>query len=157
MLQVVTSEEQGMGPPRLFRRFLKQVPPTSTLPSRTAVRPPAIWGQAEPVWKTLLNWLRAGDAPAERRLHTLEEARRDFANALADLPCDDACDLRRRGQTARSLRELWHLRAELYSVVAKHRSQTEADRRLRLVNRHFPISTTTTTTAASRPGQRLDV
>jgi len=156
MLQAVTSEEQGMGSPRLFRRFLKQVPPSSTLPSRTDVRPPAIWGKAEPVWKTLLNWLRRGDAPAERRLLTLEEARQDFASSLADLPCDDACDLRRRGQSARSLRELWHLRAELYSVVAKHRSQTEADRRLRVVNRHFPTSTTAATTAAPRPGQRLD-
>lgn len=158
MLQIVTSDEQGMAAPRLIRRLLKLVPPSnpaSTLPGRTLVQPPAIWGQAEPVWKSLLSWLRSGDAPAERRLQTLDEARRDFANSLADLPADDACDLRRRGQSARSLRELWHLRAELYSVVARHRSQAEADRRLRLVNRHFPTSTTPTA-AAPRPGQRLD-
>ena len=81
----------------------------------------------------------------------------DFGNALADLTTEDACDLRRRGQSARSLRELWHLRADLYSMVARYRSQGEADRRLQLVNRHFPTSTKrTTTTAAPRQGQGLD-
>lgn len=145
-----------MHPPRFLRRLFKQASPQSSLPSRTDVRPPAVWGQAEPVWKALWHWLREGDDPVDRRIQTLDEARRDFAHALSDLPDDDASDLQRRAQTARSLRELWHLRAELYSVVARHRSQCEADRRLQLVNRHFPTSTSPTTTAAARPGQRLD-
>ena len=63
-----------------------------------------------------------------------------FAAALDDIQADDAVDLRRRGRSARSLRELWHLRAELYGVVARHRSQAEADRRMGLVNLHFPSS-----------------
>lgn len=140
----------------LLRRLLKAAPPSSTPKSRTSVRPPALWGQAEPVWKAIWNWLRSADDPANRRLQTLDKARRDFAGALADMPTDDACDLRRRGQSARSLRELWHLRAELYSIVARHHSQTEADRRLGLVNRHFPTSTKAAAQAGSRPRQRLD-
>lgn len=158
MLSLATTEEAGMKAPRLIRRWLHPVNPSSTLPGRTTVSPPAIWGQAEPVWKLLWGWLRTSDAPAERRLHILEQARRDFADALADIPAADASDLRRRGQSARSLRELWHLRADLYSVVACHRSQAEADRRLRLVNRHFPTSTSPTAPngPAPRPGQRLD-
>jgi hypothetical protein len=154
MLQTVTTDVLGMPSPRLIRRWLKQVAPASALPSRTDIRPPAVGEQAEPMWKSMWQWLRRVDVPVDRRLRTLEQARCDFGAALADLPADDACDLRRRGQSARSLRELWHLRAELYSVVARHRSQSEADRRLGLVNRHFPTSTTPTTTAATRPGQR---
>jgi hypothetical protein len=157
MLPFASTEEAGMKAPRLFRRWLRPELPASTLPGRTSVSPPAVWGQAEPAWKMLWGWLRASDAPGERRLHVLAEARRDFADALADIPAADACDLRRRSQSARSLRELWHLRAELYSVVACHRSQAEADRRLRLVNRHFPTSTTQNApSSAARPSQRHD-
>ncbi|WP_374568570.1 hypothetical protein [Ideonella sp.] len=158
MLNTAMSDVREMKAPRLFRRILSSAPAPSTLPNRTAIRPPAVWGQAEPVWKSLLNWLRPNrPQPAERRTLTLEGARRDFANALADLTTEDAVDLRRRGQSARSLRELWHLRADLYSMVARYRSQGEADSRLQLVNRHFPTSTKPTTTAAApRQGQRLD-
>jgi hypothetical protein len=154
-LPLALTEEAGMKPPRLIRRWLRPVAPASTLPGRTSISPPAVWAEAEPVWKMLWGWLRTSDAPAQRQFHVLDQTRRDFADALADIPAADACDLRRRGQSARSLRELWHLRAELYSVVARHRSQSEADRRLRLVNRHFPTSTPTTAPAA-RPGQRHD-
>jgi hypothetical protein len=157
MLPLASTDVDGMKAPRLIRRWLRPVEPASTLPGRTSVSPPAVWGEAEPIWKTLWGWLRSSNAPAERRIHVLAEARRDFADALADIPAADANDLRRRGQTARSLRELWHLRAELYSVVARHRSQAEADRRLRLVNRHFPTSTTPSSAhGAARPSQRHD-
>ncbi|HEV8688925.1 MAG TPA: hypothetical protein VGQ91_01415 [Ideonella sp.] len=145
-----------MPPPRLIQRLLRQEPTASALPSRTFVRPPAIWGQAEPIWKALWGWLRARPSPEHRRVSALDAARQDFALALADLDEVDAADLRRRGLSARSLRELWHLRAELYSIVARHRSQGEAIRRLDLVNRHFPVRSTPTTTAGPRAGQRFD-
>ncbi len=143
-------DEGPTRPPRLLRRWWRRAAaePASVPPSRSAVRPPAVWGQAEPVWRSLWNWMRAGDAPDQRRLSALDRARQDFAAALADLDSDSALDLRRRGQSARSLRELWHLRADLYSLVARHLSQTEADRRLSTVNRHFPSSTKP---ASSRP------
>jgi hypothetical protein len=155
MLSAVSSDVVSMSSQRLFRRWWRQEPSTSLLASRTAIRPPATWGQADPVWKALWNWLRDSNEPELRRTTALAEARRDFGEGLADVIADDADDLRRRGLSARSLRELWHLRAELYSVVARHRSQAEADRRLALVNRHFPISTSPST-SATRPGQRQD-
>ena len=40
---------------------------------------------------------------------------------------------------ARSLRELWHLRSELFSLVSVHRGQHDAQARLNALNRHFPI------------------
>ena len=156
MSNAAQSEEQGMPPPRFIQRLLRQEPAPSALPSRTFVRPPAIWGQAEPIWKAIWGWLRAHPTPEHRRMSALEAARKDFADALADMDETDAADLRRRGLSARSLRELWHLRADLYSVVARHRNQPEAIRRVDLVNRHFPVRTMPTTTAGPRAGQRFD-
>ena len=46
--------------------------------------------------------------------------------------------MRWRVQEARSLRELWHVRADLYRVIAVAHSQREAEERLLLLNRHFP-------------------
>jgi hypothetical protein len=158
MLNAALTDVAGMKAPRLLRRILGSDAPAAQAQqaSRTAIRPPAVWGQAEPVWKTLWSWIRGSQEPIQHRKLTLDDARRDFSGALSDLITDDACDLRRRGQSARSLRELWHLRADLYSMIARYRSQGEADRRLQLVNRHFPASTKpTTTTATSRP-EHLD-
>jgi hypothetical protein len=156
MLQAVSTETSGVKPPRIIRRLLRQDPAPSTLPGRSCVRPPAVWGQAEPIWKSLLVWLRTGHGHDQRRCSALDQARNDFGAALQDLPGEQAADLRRRGQSARSLRELWHLRADLYGMVARHRSQGEADRRLQQVNRHFPTSTQQTTTGPARPGRSLD-
>jgi hypothetical protein len=155
MLQAVSTETRVVKSPRLIRRLLRQDPGHSSLPSRSCVRPPAVWGQAEPVWRSVWDWLRSSPGHDERRSEALERARGDFSAALQDVPGDAAKDLRRRGQSARSLRELWHLRADLYSMVARHRSQGEADRRLQLVNRHFATSQQTTT-VAPRPGHGLD-
>lgn len=151
MLQAVSSETREVKTPSLLRRW-RRAGAADSQPGRSCVQPPEPWGQAEPVWKALWGWLRA--TPATPGGHPLDAARRDFAAALADLDADDACDLRRRGSSARSLRELWHLRADLYSLVARHRSQPEADRRLQQVNRHFPTRTQPAT--APRPGRSLE-
>jgi hypothetical protein len=157
MLQAVSTETRVVKVPSLFRRlFRRDAAPTGASSGRPLVHPPGVWGQAEPVWKALWTWLRAGPGPDERRASSLETARHDFAAALADLNEPDAHDLRRRGQSARSLRELWHLRADLYSIVARYRSQAEADRRLQHVNRHFPTRTQTVATTGTRPGRGLD-
>jgi hypothetical protein len=58
--------------------------------------------------------------------------------SLADISTEDADRLRLRIHDARSLRELWHVRADLFRVIAVAHSQTEADQRLDLLNRHFP-------------------
>jgi Tfp pilus assembly protein PilF len=71
--------------------------------------------------------------------------RSEFAACLQDLPEDAVADLADRIDHARSMRDLWHLRAEVYRAIGVHRSQTEAEIRLSRLNRHFP-------TRAPRPG-----
>jgi len=141
-----------MASSNLFRRLLgKRAAPAAPAyrASRIEVRPPAVWGQAESVWVSLWTWLRHNDVNPERPLRVLDEARRDFCAALDGLATASAADLLRRGEHARSLRELWHLRAELYSLVARHLNQAEADRRVSLLNRHFPIGTASAAPASS--------
>ncbi|MBQ0931391.1 hypothetical protein KAK07_16905 [Ideonella sp. 4Y16] len=115
--------------------------PSSTL-ARMDVRPPARWGQADSVWQSLWQWLREDAQTAEPHPGPkLTLARQDFCTALNGLLTRDAQDLRQRAAHARSLRELWHLRAELYGLIARHLDQREAERRLVAVNRHFPVDT----------------
>jgi hypothetical protein len=51
---------------------------------------------------------------------------------------DRAIELRGLIRGARSLRELWHLRAEVYNAVAVQTSQLDAETRLARLNKHFP-------------------
>lgn len=141
---------------RWFGRHPAPVETTTQRTSRIEVRPPAAWGQADSVWNSLWEWLRQSDDPGQRPVRTLEAARLDFCLALGDLTTRDAADLLRRGEHARSLRELWHLRAELYSIVARHRNQPEADRRLALLNRHFPTGTSLATPSNASARQKHD-
>lgn len=71
-------------------------------------------------------------------LSQLPKVRTEFLAALADIGGDDADRLRVRLHEARSLRELWHARSELYRVVGIAHSQAQAEQRMLLVNRHFP-------------------
>ena len=129
-----------MSASRLIQRLLRRRKgQAAAVVSRIDIKPPETWGQAEPVWASLWGWLRSRPAAPTSPGPVLELARRDFCEALVGISGDDATDLQRRAQHARSLRELWHLRAELYGIVALYKSQLEADRRLQLVNRHFPV------------------
>jgi hypothetical protein len=113
----------------------------STL-ARFEVRPPARWGQADSVWQSLWSWLSDDTAAATTpgtSPQRLMQARQDFCTALNGLLSRDAQDLRQRGAHARSLRELWHLRTELYGVIARHLDQREAERRVARINHHFPV------------------
>ena len=84
-------------------------------------------------------WLMA-PAPQDAAppLNRLPLVRQEFMAAMADLSSIDAERVRWRVQEARSLRELWHVRADLYRTVAVAHSQSEAESRLLLLNRHFP-------------------
>jgi hypothetical protein len=64
-------------------------------------------------------------------------ARAAFVACLADLPALDTRALCRLLSHAGSLSELWHLRPEVYRVLALHHSQAEAERRLALIGRQF--------------------
>ena len=91
------------------------------------------------------SWLTAGWPGSEARGHgaadrssILAAAREDFFAAVADLQLPAAGMLLDRIEFAKSMRELWHLRAEVFALVSLEISQTEADRRLATLNRHFP-------------------
>ncbi|CAD5369721.1 hypothetical protein RA210_U110038 [Rubrivivax sp. A210] len=90
-------------------------------------------------WQRLRHWLHtpasADAAPAPAGVAAVRE---EFIAALADIAGDEVDALRERLQQARSLRELWHVRADLFRAVGVAHSQSEAERRLSLINRHFP-------------------
>ena len=121
-------------------------------PARVEICPPALH-VSRPRWRQrLLDWLAGSwpeaEAPAEeaeddptfpRDLRPLEAARDDFSQALMDIDTGAAIDLGMRVRRARSLRELWHLRTEVFNVVSRHAGQGEATERLQRLNRHFPV------------------
>jgi hypothetical protein len=106
---------------------------------RMEVRPPSLRQAPDSTWQRLLFWLLA-PAPydAAPPLAQLDGVRTDFLATIADLDSDEADSLRRRIAGSRSLRELWHLRSDLFRLVAIDHSQLEAERRVALLARHFP-------------------
>ena len=90
-------------------------------------------------WQRLMFWLMA---PAPRHaappLNRLPRVRTEFLATLADIESDEAEALRLRIRDTRSLRELWHTRAEVYRIVGVAHSQGQAEDRVNLLNRHFP-------------------
>ena len=101
--------------------------------------PPSLRHAPASAWQRLMSWLLA-PAPQDAAppLNRLPSVRNEFMAALADIPTDDADRLRVRIHEARSLRELWHARAEVFRLVGITYSQGEAEQRLLLINRHFP-------------------
>jgi hypothetical protein len=117
---------------------------------RMNVCPPDVCEPAETLWSATLRWLVGGDVEAVPGLRTpLEKARSEFVAALDGLLDADHHGLLKRAQHARSLRELWHLRSELYTLIARRISQLEADVRLARVNQHFPTRAQRTSTSAT--------
>ena len=132
----------------LFQRLLhrKAAPPTTL---RMNVCPPDVAPRRDSLWTATLRWLVGGDVEVVPALRTpLERARTEFVGALVGLEEDDHHGLLKRAQHARSLRELWHLRSELYTLIARRVGQPEADARLARVNQHFPTRAQRTGTAA---------
>lgn len=106
---------------------------------RVEVRPPSLRHAPASMWQRLVFWLMA-PAPQDAAppLSRLPAVRADFIDCLADLDHDDARRLAERIALTRSLRELWHLRSDVYRVVALQRSQSEAEQRVARLNHHFP-------------------
>lgn len=120
-----------------FDRWFRRRAAAAVTQWRVEIQPPAppqmLEHEAEPIWQALRQRLSPGAS-----LSPLERARRDFCTSMHDLHGDEVQDLRLRAGYTGSLRELWHLRTELYQLIAFHLDQAEADRRLVSVNRHFP-------------------
>ena len=87
-------------------------------------------------------WLLA-PAPQDAAppLNRLPAVRTDFMAVLSDIGSEQADRLRECIDEAHSLRDLWHLRADLFGVIGRAYSQSEAEQRLLLLNRHFPRRT----------------
>lgn len=112
----------------------------STGPSRIEVCPPSIWPQSDALWKRMAHWLSSPGPMdgAPRLLNRLPTVRADFEMALIDIGGDASRALLDRVQVARSLRELWHLRPAMFSLISLHHCQGEAEKRMARLNRHFP-------------------
>jgi hypothetical protein len=107
--------------------------------SRLEARPPSLRHAPESLWQRLLFWLMAPtDGAASPPLNRLPGVQRDFQLALADVPAPRRTALALRIQQARSLRELWHMRVDVYTLLAQAHSEFEAAERLAQLNRHFP-------------------
>jgi hypothetical protein len=92
------------------------------------------WGRARR-WLDRSPWVPEDQRPVNR----LAVVKQEFRDSLAglDVPGVDALD--ERIERARSLRELWHLRSTLYSMLAIGFNQVEAERHMARLNRHFPM------------------
>jgi hypothetical protein len=78
----------------------------------------------------------AGRGPgADPRLHAVRD---EFLATLHDIRTQEVALLVHRIGVARSLRELWHLRPQVFRLVALRFSEAEAQCRLDRLNRHFP-------------------
>lgn len=109
---------------------------------RGEVCPPTLRQPPNSTWGRLWFWLSApGPLAASPPPGRLPPVRSDFLDTIADVAADLARDLAQRIDRARTLRELWHLRTEVYRVVAVQHSQFEAERRVARLNRHFPTRT----------------
>lgn len=125
-------------------RFLESLftPPPSTLSAATtrlAVSPPPLRHAPASRWSRLVFWLLA-PAPQDAAppLDSLPTVKFEFGRAIADIRHERSGLVALRIARARSLRELWHVRLDVYNLVAVHHSEFEAERRLGELNRHFP-------------------
>jgi hypothetical protein len=110
---------------RRLQRLRSAAPALTPRPLRVQVCPPEVQpARIEPQE-------RASPAPG-----SLPQVRDEFVEMLCDVP--GSAELCVRLAHARSLRELWHLRADLFNRVALFHDQDEAETRLARLNRHFP-------------------
>jgi hypothetical protein len=122
---------------RWSRRSTTLADPSSL---RVEVCPPSLrCTPAGNAWQRAMFWLLA-PAPQDSAppVNRLPGVRTEFLATLSDIDSQEVDALRRRINDCRSLRELWHVRAELYRVVGVAHSQAQAEERVSLLNRHFP-------------------
>ncbi|MDE2078208.1 MAG: hypothetical protein KGI91_14245 [Burkholderiales bacterium] len=119
---------------------------SSSLSQRRAeVQPPTLFSRARPAWKRwvmgMWQWLWDLDEVADvaQPLQGVDAVKNEFNTALWDLQSVRANQVRDLIAQARSLRELWHLRADVFRVVALHRGQSEAELRMESLDAHFPV------------------
>ena len=148
MFRPAWAEIQTMSTALLHRLLHRKT--AAPMTTRMNVCPPDVCPQSESLWSATLRWLVGGNVEEVPALRTpLEKARAEFVAAFDGLLAHDHNGLLKRAQHARSLRELWHLRSELYTLIARRVSQFEADTRLARVNQYFPTRAQRTSTPAT--------
>ena len=124
---------------RLLPRWRRRSTLAAPSSLRTEVCPPSLRQAPDSGWQRMMFWLLAPSpqdaAPPPNRLPAV---RMEFMATLADIDSDDADTLRRHIGATHSLRELWHLRAEVYRLVGVAHRQSEAETRVALLSHHFP-------------------
>lgn len=153
---------------RGFEPTIPSEPPSSLYvdaPSRFEVCPPSLFDDdfeptrsgvrsLLPPMTTIRQWLQTGwysTEPNTRRTQysgepqtlrvddQLRSAQRVFIAALADIDTDASAELVKRARAAHSLRELWHLRNPLFTMVSINHCESIARNRLAELNQHFTI------------------
>jgi hypothetical protein len=135
----ITSEVAAMGSISRSPRSRYRDTLASRVGWRTEVCPPSLRQVPDSTWNRF--WFRLmgpGALQASPPPRGLPPVRHAFRDALADVAPGHAGDLFERVERARTLRELWHLRTDLYQAVARQHCQLEAERRLAQLNPHFP-------------------
>lgn len=122
-----------------FRRHAVRSTLSPSALSRLEVRPPSLRHVPAGPWQRLMFWLLAPTPQdASPPLNRLPQVQREFQAAIADVSPAARGALSMRIAHARSLREMWHMRLDVYNVVAVQFSEYEAANRLAQLNRHFP-------------------
>lgn len=119
--------------------------PSGTGSRRAEVAPPSLFSRSRPAWRAWIQsfwcWLWDMDELPRPPASTtgLRKVKSEFNSAMWDLQSMRANQVRALVDQARSLRELWHLRADVFRVIAVHRGQIEAQLRLDALDSHFPV------------------
>lgn len=121
---------------RLLRPATAGHPVSSRI--RPEVCPPSMFETSPSGFARWLGKLVGGSTPADAAGRRLQEVRDEFAYALAGIGTQHASFLQHRARHARSLRDLWLMRAEVYGVIAVATCEAEAERRIAGLNRFFP-------------------
>lgn len=121
---------------------------TSGGPRRNELAPPTLFSRSRPAWKQWLmgfwHWLwDLDEVPRPASTTGLARIKAEFNSAIWDLQSSRATLVRGQVEQARSLRELWHLRAEVFKVISVHRGQMEAQTRVDVLDSHFPVRSST--------------
>ena len=90
--------------------------------------------------------------PRER---ALAAARSTFLSGVTDIPTARSAELQQRIRLAAGLRDLWHLRSDIFALVSHAKDQTTAQALLATLNKHFPTRSPRSGFAPLEPRSRL--
>ena len=145
----LTSVKCGMPPADMVA--VSEASPSNMGLRRAEVTPPSLFSRTRPLWKSWVSgfWCWLWDMDEQTQPTTpatgLRKIKSEFNSAMWDLQSLRANHVRAMIEQARSLRELWHVRADVFRVISVHRGQAEAQLRLDSLDGHFPVRSSSRT------------